>query len=780
MGRRIRSSHDNKRSSSNNNKSSLSSFSSLLKIISWCLFGLAQCILIKKYHDAAYKGNSVDNTHSHTTTTTQSVSKQFEQELILQGIGGIGGIGGNGNKNMNNHNRKSSSSGSSKSGSSTNQQEEQQKQKKTLPEPDGIFNGYPIYKFPIRTKNKKNEENKKKNNKKNEFENNEYEFENNESDLYSQFHCVGETWESPIQHKRSKVNVEQPWMHRSCQFQLFCYDTSTEEYVIYLNPSIHNTTSTSTTSTTASSTPPVQNTTETETTTASTQHSSPLLQKLIETQRQDRKKHNSTQQQHYLYKQPSYFDDTSTIYRNTTIIVDGAGQAIVDQYWTTNGKNIKSKYGDTSYGVAIGSMNGKWGEIDGQRLKWFPTIRYKSLQEDIIEKIELQQKPKNKYDVYTLPSSVIMIPFHSLSASNPGHLVWAYVHDFLPMYTLLEMYGFLHSDIDIDDDDDNSSTGNEMVDLLPIRYILPGERGLWAGCDWLDTRAKACHKILQKFAILMGTKRSKQKYFDEAASMSNIPNQTKVPITTNKAIELQLFNKQDQEKQHRPKHKRQKVLICSKNGLAGFGGISDHGDGKVGHGWERKDYKNKNNQEVQQIIPNKITDLQPNEPLLVIFSAYSSETRGIGFKREAEHLRNTINLDDTRKFYGLPSEGEMNIVVETHKLSQLSLEEQIILASKTAVFITYCGGGAITASFLPKGSSVIIYYREKGGAESNRHTGLPARLDWDFFNNLGYLHVNWIPADSRLNTIDEQPNENLILEELSRVYKLRKLHYGTL
>ena len=281
------------------------------------------------------------------------------------------------------------------------------------------------------------------------------------------------------------------------------------------------------------------------------------------------------------------------------------------------------------------------------------------------------------------------------------------------MYTLLEMYGFLHSDIDDDDNDDNSSTGNEMVDLLPIRYILPGERGLWAGCDWLDTRAKACHKMLQKFAILMGTKRSKQKYFDEAASKSNIPNQTKVPITTNKAIELQLFNKQDQEKQHRPKHKRQKVLICSKNGLAGFGGISDHGDGKVGHGWERKDYKvsqnsgrspqlynfrnymihnlfhntnknKKNQEEVQQIIPNKITDLQPNEPLLVIFSAYSSETRGIGFKREAEHLRNTINLDDTRKFYGLPSEGEMNIVVETHKLSELSLEEQIILASKTA------------------------------------------------------------------------------------------------
>jgi hypothetical protein len=32
--------------------------------------------------------------------------------------------------------------------------------------------------------------------------------------------------------------------------------------------------------------------------------------------------------------------------------------------------------------------------------------------------------------------------------------------------------------------------------------------------------------------------------------------------------------------------------------------------------------------------------------------------------------------------------------------------------------VTYCGGGAITASFLPRGGSVIIYYKEKGGIES--------------------------------------------------------------
>jgi hypothetical protein len=50
--------------------------------------------------------------------------------------------------------------------------------------------------------------------------------------------------------------------------------------------------------------------------------------------------------------------------------------------------------------------------------------------------------------------------------------------------------------------------------------------------------------------------------------------------------------------------------------------------------------------------------------------------------------------------------------------------------------------------------------------------------DWDFFNNIGYLHVNWVPADSRLKIIDQKQNENLILEELSRIYKQRKLHYN--
>jgi hypothetical protein len=313
------------------------------------------------------------------------------------------------------------------------------------------------------------------------------------------------------------------------------------------------------------------------------------------------------------------------------------------------------------------------------------------------------------------------------------------------MYTLLEMYGFSTTNSDNNDDNDDDSGTMDDADLLPIRYILPGERGLWAGCDWLDERAIACHKMLQKFAQLMGTIRSKSKYnqyYDDASSIPMPNNQTTtttmIPITTNKAIELKLFNNNNNnnnnndKKKQRKRKSKPKTLICSKNGLAGFGGISDHGDGKVGHGWDRKDYRvsqnsgrsqqlynfrnyminnlfyndnnnnnnndkndknnnNNNNKENNKkvIIPNKITDLQPNEPLLVIFSSYSSQTRGVSFRREAEQLRQAIQSSDTRKFYGLPPSSEMDIVVETQKLSDLSLKDQILLASKTSVFGTY-------------------------------------------------------------------------------------------
>jgi hypothetical protein len=59
----------------------------------------------------------------------------------------------------------------------------------------------------------------------------------------------------------------------------------------------------------------------------------------------------------------------------------------------------------------------------------------------------------------------------------------------------------------------------------------------------------------------------------------------------------------------------------------------------------------------------------------------------------------------------------------------------------------------MTAFFLPRGSSLIFYYAENSGFNFDKFalTGGPAILDWDLFNNVGYLRVHWLPIGS-MNT----------------------------
>jgi len=57
-------------------------------------------------------------------------------------------------------------------------------------------------------------------------------------------------------------------------------------------------------------------------------------------------------------------------------------------------------------------------------------------------------------------------------------------------------------------------------------------------------------------------------------------------------------------------------------------------------------------------------------------------------------------------------------------------------------------------------------------------TNKPARLDWDFFNNCGYLHVNWIPAGAVSKRIEKSmANVDVILAQLRRIHTDRVRHY---
>jgi hypothetical protein len=111
-------------------------------------------------------------------------------------------------------------------------------------------------------------------------------------------------------------------------------------------------------------------------------------------------------------------------------------------------------------------------------------------------------------------------------------------------------------------------------------------------------------------------------------------------------------------------------------------------------------------------------------------------------------------------------------VVETYTFKEFSLREQVNIASEAAIFVTACGGGAVTGTFVQRGSSIFIYYKHNGGVKGNKHSEKPARLDWDIFNNIGYARVHWMRKDTIKKPEDEDAFVQLIKNELNRI-KLR-------
>lgn len=286
-----------------------------------------------------------------------------------------------------------------------------------------------------------------------------------------------------------------------------------------------------------------------------------------------------------------------------------------------------------------------------------------------------------KSGYYTLHPETVLVPFHSFAAHNPGHLVW---DDFLPLYTLLSSFQLEHRK------------------LIPVLYFK--ENSLWATTQRLWDRSQP---ILKKFLPLLGAS------IDQISSQ----NDTKIDLFENKKSKY----------------------VCGPRGAAGIGMLTDHGL-KL-HGWRPKDYEMTHNIGRGGTIyafRNWMMEhigIQPEEhkihnaPYRIIFSMSSSNTssRRESFQRHEKHL----------KEYIAP---KYNVDIQMVTLSKMTLSEQIELMAGTSILITVCGGGAVTATFLPKGSSLFVYFNEDDG-----HFRTPARLDWDFLNNMGHVRTHWLP-----------------------------------
>jgi hypothetical protein len=372
----------------------------------------------------------------------------------------------------------------------------------------------------------------------------------------------------------------------------------------------------------------------------------------------------------------------------------------------------------TTLALALGGINPRWNGKDFnqgiEKVRWFPK--------------RLSEPPK---EYYQLDSNVVLLPFHSFAAHNVGHMLW---DDFLPIFTLLQVFGWIMDPpppSQLQSQSQSSQPNNNNVKKYhPLLLRVDTLPLLYGTCEMQRKKKKQCAANFNKFLPLLGVDTTtfstlKEVQFAPASSSSSTSDAT---------------------------------MVCSKHAVAGLGMLTDHG--LKDHGWQpsqeqgvqntakgpllyqfRNYILNNLDLPVTRIVPLSENNNKDGHSLLrIVLSAHSSGygQRDTSFENQQRVLQQAFPT----------------AAVQTVHLSLIGMREQIELVSQnTTVFVTTCGGGSMTATFLPKGATLILYYDDKGGFDFStfNSTGGPAYLDWDLFNNMAYLRVHWLPI-STMNT----------------------------
>ncbi|KAI2491456.1 DUF563-containing protein [Fragilaria crotonensis] len=313
-------------------------------------------------------------------------------------------------------------------------------------------------------------------------------------------------------------------------------------------------------------------------------------------------------------------------------------------------------------------------------------------------RIEMDQPPGGYYE---LPADTTWVPFHSLAGYNAGHLMW---DDFFAIFKLLQMFDLLHNNL----------------------LLTKIERKVWGSCDWNPKKTVTCNHLFQKFLPAMG--------LDQISTINSTNHDFNLTVGALKSN-----------------------YVCAPHGAAGLGMLTDHG--LKFHGWDEEDWESTVNTgrghafyEFQSFMLRNLGVSSPTTlgpPYNICFSRYSSSTKGRlkGFGKQVKLLKRSIQKSH-------------NITISGSEMSKLSLYSQAEMASQAAIFVTVVGGGAMTATFLPRGATLILYYEATGGLKRDKETGKPAFLDWDVLNHASHLRVHWLPIE----TIDEPQDLNFFLE----------------
>ncbi|KAL7555964.1 hypothetical protein ACA910_003230 [Epithemia clementina (nom. ined.)] len=389
--------------------------------------------------------------------------------------------------------------------------------------------------------------------------------------------------------------------------------------------------------------------------------------------------------------------------------------------------------------LAIGGINPRWDlrqgeEFGSRKVKWFPKV------------VKYASGSGSEYSFsgfYQLPPNHILVPFHSFAGHNVGHLIW---DDFYPIFSLLRNFGLLPLPGDQQQDQstnaklDASTKQGPGTTLVPIRQVLLHK--MYAACDIRANKRKQCLTNFDKFLPLLGVN---PRHFSTSKTYRFNVSGTGISKAEGTAAERQTSH-----------------LVCASTAVSGLGMLTDHGF--QDHGWSgtfnsiphnlgrSHNFFDFSSFLIQNLLRKQQTarELPPVPPIRVTWSLLSSrdKERRLDFAVQLDYLKQVLPPQIFQ--------------LQPYKLWEIeSLEEQIILAQNSHIFVTACGGGAMTATFLPPGATLILFYDPHGAFNFTTLENLPnkpARLDWDLLNNLGHLRVHWLP----ITTMDSESDLNLL------------------
>lgn len=197
----------------------------------------------------------------------------------------------------------------------------------------------------------------------------------------------------------------------------------------------------------------------------------------------------------------------------------------------------------------------------------------------------------------------------------------------------------------------------------------------------------------------------------------------------------------------------QASLVCTRHSASGMGWLTDHGMNL--HGVRPSDFENPHNIfrssnliGFRNYLLKNIGMKTPSvleKPHRVTFSILSSKDldRRFDFSRQVQAVRTAVP----------------DVEVQSIAMWNYTIDKQIEIATKSAVYISVGGGGTSPAFFLPEGASLILYGR------------VGERFDWDLWNNYAQVRTHWLTLSQNMEN-DTELLVDLVRAELEAIESL--------